>query len=184
MKKTFFRFYTISDWMEEEAWLREQSKKGLKLCKLNPPIKYTFEETEPEDVIYKLEYKNVKAEFDCNQMYKDYGWEYCGSCFGWNYYRKPAAQVSSDADGELFSDKESKFGMLELIIRTRLLPLVTIFCCCLIPSLRNVLRIGNKTVIDFIIAGLLTVLFFVYIYLFVHCGTKLRRMKKELKDSL
>lgn len=49
--------------------------KELKLSKLFPPVGFMFEETEPEDVIYKLEYKNAVAEFDCNQMYKDYGWD-------------------------------------------------------------------------------------------------------------
>lgn len=179
--KKFTRFYTISDWIEEEEWLREQSKKGLKLCKLNPPINYYFEETEPEDVIYKLEYKNAKPELDCNQMYKDFGWEYCGSCFGWNYYRKPASQINSENEGELLSDKESKIEMLERIIKTRLLPLVVIFCCCLIPSLSRTLDIQSKIWLDYLMIGLFAVLFVLYIYLFIHCGRKLRRMKKELE---
>lgn len=180
--KKFFRFYTISDWVEEEEWLREQSKKGFKLCKLNPPVSYSFEETEPEDVIYKLEYKNAKAEFDCNSMYQDYGWEYCGSCLGWNYYRKPASQINSENDGELFSDKESKIEMLERIIKTRMLPLVTIFFCCLIPSFGNLMRLQSKGIFDYIFVGLFTFLFFFYIYLFIHCGRKLRAMKKNLSE--
>lgn len=180
MKKRFYKFYTISDWKEEESWLREQSKIGLKLCKLNPPISYVFEETEPEDVIYKLEYKNAKAELDCNQMYKDYGWEYCGSCFGWNYYRKPASQVNSDADGELYSDNESKIEMLERIIKTRLLPLVCLFLCCVIPNLIRTINLENKNLGDFIILGIFGILFVIYCYLILHCGTKLNKLKKEL----
>lgn len=181
MKKRFFKFYTISDWIEEEEWLREQSKKGLKLCKLNPPISYVFEETEPEDVIYKLEYRNAKAEFDCNQMYKDYGWEFCGSCFGWNYYRKPASQINSENEGELFSDKDSKIEMLERIIKTRMLPLIALFLCCIIPSLTRLLEMNNKTVFDCVFVGFFTVLFFFYIFIFLHCGSKLRKLKKDLE---
>lgn len=180
MKKRFFRFYTIADWKEEENWLREQNKKGLKLCKLNPPVSYVFEETEPEDVVYKLEYKNAKADLDCSQMYKDYGWEYCGTCFGWNYFRKPAAQINSENEGELFSDNQSKLEMIQNIIRTRMLPLVCIFCCCLVPSLSNLISMEHKLIFDFILTGILGVLFFLYLYLFIHCGLKLKKMKKEL----
>lgn len=183
MKKRFIKFFTISDWIEEETWLREQSKKGLKLCKLNPPAAYHFEEIEPEDVIYKLEYKNAKAELDCNQMYKDYGWEYCGSCYGWNYYRKPASQIKSENEGELFSDKESKIEMLEKVIKTRMLPLVAVFCCCLLPSLGRILNMNHKTVFDFFMVGLFGFFFVIYIYLFIHCGSKLRKMKKNLNDQ-
>lgn len=181
MKTKYTRFYTISDWMEEEEWLREQSKKGLKLKKMTPPVRYVFEEVEPEDVVYKLDYKNADASEEMKQMYLDYGWEYCGTCFGWNYYRKPAAQINEENEGELFSDKQSKLEMLEKIIKTRMIPLVVIFTCCLIPSLRNSIRVENAGVIDYIITGLLSVLFVMYLYLFIHCGTKLRKIKDSLK---
>ena len=34
MTKTVIRFFTVADFQEEEKWLREQSKKGLKLLKM------------------------------------------------------------------------------------------------------------------------------------------------------
>jgi len=37
------------------------------------------------------------------QAYKDYGWEYFNACMGWNYFRKPAAEVKEVNDGEIFS---------------------------------------------------------------------------------
>lgn len=179
--KTFFRIFTISDFKEEEEWLRDQSKKGLKLAKLQPPIMFKFEECEPEDVVYKLDYKNTKASGEYKQMYLDYGWEYCGECFGWNYFRKPAAQINEENEGELFSDNQSKLEMLEKIIKTRMLPLFCLFFCALIPSLRNILAISQKTTFDYILAFILFVLFFIYIFLFIHCGTKLNKLKKALK---
>ena len=51
MNKTFTKLFTIADYEEEELWLREQSRKGWKLVKMVPPLFYTFEQTEPEDVI-------------------------------------------------------------------------------------------------------------------------------------
>lgn len=183
MKKKFFRFFTIADWLEEETWLREQSKKGFKLCKMNPPAGYVFEKVEPEDVIYKLEYRNATAEFDCNQMYKDYGWEYCGTCFGWNYYRKPASQINSENEAELYSDKESKVAMLDRIIKTRLLPLLCLFFCCVIPNMTKLIRLSSRTAMlsDYILSGIFIALFIIYVYLILHCSSKLRKIKKDLE---
>lgn len=181
MKKHFKRVFTISDWMEEENWLREQNKKGLKLCKLNPPIDFVFEECEPEDVIYKLDYKNTKASNDMKQMYLDYGWEYCGTCFGWNYFRKPASQINDEKEGELFSDNESKLSMVQKIINTRMLPLVAVFCLCLVPSLERFLQKGNLNAFDICFLSFLGVMFILYIWLFIHCGLKLKKIKKEFE---
>jgi len=181
MKKHFKRVFTISDWMEEEEWLREQSKKGLKLFKVNPPVDFVFEEAEPADVVYRLDYKNTKASNEMKQMYLDYGWEYCGECFGWNYYRKPADQINSEQEGELFSDNQSKLEMVEKIIKTRMMPLVVIFFCCLVPNLTKVFSRGPD-ILDIIFTVFFAILFVLYIWLFIHCGTKLRKIKKDLSE--
>jgi len=178
MKKTFFRIFTITDWVEEEAWLREQNKKGLKLKKTIAPGFFIFEECEPEDVIYRLEFKNQKATTDYMEMYKDYGWEYFTSCVGWNYFRKPAAETLAENEGELFSDNESKLEMVEKIIRFRMMPLVVIFCCCIIPNITRLLD-SHRTG-DIILLSIFFVLFFLYCWLFIHCGRKLKKMKREL----
>ena len=58
MRKTLVRFFTIADYEEEELWLRKQHRNGLKLVKMTPPFFFTFEECTPEDVIYRLDYRN------------------------------------------------------------------------------------------------------------------------------
>lgn len=181
MKKHFKRVFTISDWMEEENWLREQNKKGLKLCKLNPPIDFVFEECEPEDVVYRLDYKNTKAAEEYKQLYLDYGWEYCGSCFGWNYFRKPAPQINEESEGELFSDNESKLKMVEKIYQTRMLPLIAIFFLCLMPEISRFIQKTNFNPTDIAFMIFFGILFVLYLWIFVHSGTKLNRLKKELK---
>ena len=57
MRKKFIRFFTIADYKEEERWLREQHKQGWKLVRMTVPCFYTFESCEPQDVIYRLDYK-------------------------------------------------------------------------------------------------------------------------------
>ena len=56
--KTMLRFYTIADFREEEIWLREEHRNGWKLTKMRPPCFFRFEKCEPEDVIYRLDFKN------------------------------------------------------------------------------------------------------------------------------
>ena len=91
MRKTLVHFFTIADYEEEEIWLRKQHKAGWKLVKMTPPCFFTFEECVPEDVIYRLDYKNSEQTEEYMQMLGDFGWEYCGKCLGWLYFRKPAS---------------------------------------------------------------------------------------------
>lgn len=178
MSKLFIRLFTIADYEEEEIWLREQQKKGLRLVKMVPPCFYTFEEVTPEDVVYRLDYQNKEADEDCKKLYADFGWEYAGRCAGWNYFRKPSAEIESEEESEIFSDNDSKLDMLQKIITTRMLPLMIIFLCCIIP---NLMRTRGGSTGDYIITGVFMVLALIYIYLFVHCGTKLRRLKEKYR---
>lgn len=175
--KVMIRFYTIADFIEEEIWLREEHRSGWKLTGMVPPCFYHFEACEPEDVIYKLDYKNNAENEDYMQMLRDYGWEYLGHCFGWLYFRKPAAEVTVENEGELFSDNTSRSEMLTKVIKTRILPLTVIFLCCVIPN--GLLALDGSSGAFFTIFWM--VLFAFYVYLLVHCGLKLRKMKEELK---
>lgn len=176
MSKLFFRIFTIADYEEEEQWLREKAKSGLRFVKMTLPGFYTFEETTPEDVVYRLDYQNKVADDDCQQLYADFGWEYAGKCIGWNYFRKPASEMNSEEDSEIFSDNASKLEMLQKIIMTRMLPLMVIFLCCIVP---NLFRIFKGDIIDHVITGAFFVLAVLYMYLFIHCGSKLSKLKQK-----
>ncbi len=176
MRKTMIRFFTIADFEEEEIWLREQHKAGWKLVGITPPCLYTFESCEPQDVIYRLDFKNSEQTDEYMQMLKDFGWEYFGHCVGWLYFRKAAEDAASEGEGELFSDSASKAEMVSHILRTRWVPLMIIFFCCIIPNLLNAVsgRLSGASGFFGVIFG---VMFVIYVYLIVHCGIKLKRMK-------
>ena len=57
-RKTAIRFFTIADYEEEEVWLHNQHKNGWKLSRMIPPCFFIFEKCTPEDVAYRLDYKN------------------------------------------------------------------------------------------------------------------------------
>ena len=183
-EKNMTRFFTIADFEEEEIWLREQHKSGWKLVGMTPPCFYTFEQCEPEDVIYRLDFTNNENGEDYFRMLSDFGWEHIGRCVGWEYYRKPAAQAETEEDGELFSDNESRAEQVNKIIKKRMLPLLCIFLCAVVP---NFLRYMNGDYINLwgkVFGTFFAVMFVVYLYLIVHCGRKLRKISARYTNSL
>ncbi len=179
MSRTVVRFFTIADYEEEEAWLRKQHLNGWKIVRMIPPCFFVFEECRPEDVIYRLDYKNSGQTEDYMQMLKDFGWEYCAHCNGWLYFRKPADAAESEEDGELFSDNASRIDIVSHVVKTRLVPLAIIFLCCVLPNFVRVMTgayTGGSGVFFSIFFG---IMFVVYVFLIVYCGTKLRRIRAK-----
>lgn len=172
-KKVMARVFTISDYEEEEIWLRKQHQQGWKLQKTVLPCFYIFEKCTPEDVAYRLDYKNNTEQADYFQIFQDYGWEYFNRCMGWLYFRKPLAETDSEQDAEIFSDDVSRVRLLNNLLKTRMLPLIVIFLCCIVPNLINSAGRDRGIFTAFL------VLFFIYLCLFIHCGRKLWKLKKK-----
>ena len=118
-RKTLIRFFTISDYEEEEIWLRSQHQNGWKLVKMIVPCFFIFESCTPEDVVYRLDYKNNTENSDYFQIFRDYGWEYVTHCTGWLYFRKPVSETDMEQDTEIFSDDSSRIDMVNHIVKTR-----------------------------------------------------------------
>lgn len=180
-RKTMIRFFTIADYEEEEIWLRRQHKAGWKLIKTILPCFFIFESCTPEDVVYRLDYKNNTESSDYFQIFQDYGWEYFNRCMGWLYFRKPISETDAIQDAEIFSDDSSRVDMVDQIVRTRMLPLLVIFSCCLLPSF--IRSMDESSLIPNAFLIVLSVLLLLYVYLFVHCGTKLQKLKKKYKKD-
>ncbi len=181
MTKTELRFFTIADFEEEELWLREQHKKGLRFVRLIPPCIYIFEECSPQDVIYCLDCKNDRQNEDYLQLFRDYGWDYLGSYVGWVYFRKNADEIQQENDGKIFSDKEPKADMIKHIILSRMIPLFFILLLCLIPSYTFILY-DSPSWVNYFSLILLTPVTIFYIYILVHCGRKLQKLKKNISE--
>ena len=180
-RKTEIKVFTIADYEEEEIWLREQHRQGWKLVNTNLPVFYHFVKCKPEDVVYRLDYRNSKEDSEYMQMFQDYGWEYFNSCMGWLYFRKPAADMDSDKEEEIFSDDESKLELLNHVIKTRLVPLILVFFLCLIPQWISVTARGIDSGVSLGLFIILSLLFLMYIYLFIHCGRKMTKLRKKYK---
>lgn len=176
-QKTKFGWFTIPEWEKEEKWLREQHKNGWKLIKAIPPGFYKFEQCEPEDVIYQLDYNqegmNHMGEYI--QMFRDCGWEYVTDMMGYAYFRKPAKEMVEDEG--IFCDDESKIEMIERVYNGKMLPLIVIFCCCIMPQLfmqsHNTSEAGRVLFIGFV------ALFILYLSLFVKFAYQYWKVKNR-----
>ncbi|MBQ5951317.1 MAG: DUF2812 domain-containing protein [Lachnospiraceae bacterium] len=173
MRKTEVHIFTIADYEEEEAFLREKHRSGWKLVDMTPPCFYVFEECEPEDVIYRLDFKNNEQSPEYMQMAADFGWEYFAKCMGWLYFRKPADPAAPEEDGELFSDGASKAEMACRIVRQRVLPLTIIFLCIVVPNLLRAID-GKMSAFWLWFYGIMFVL---YVFLIVYSSFKLKRIR-------
>jgi hypothetical protein len=70
--------------------------------------------------------------------------------------------------------------MLQHIIKRRMLPIFVIFLCCVLPQLSRTLN-GDGGGIGFLIFWL--VMLALYLYILLHCGLKLMRLKRKYKDG-
>lgn len=178
MGNTKLRFFTIADYEEEERWLREQHKQGLRLVKMIPPCFFVFEPCTPEDVVYRLDYQNGSETCDYMQLFHDYGWAYVTRCTGWLYFRKPACEMQSEHDDEIFSDAESKIDMIQHVMNTRMLPILVIFLCCVLPNWVNALN-GTFGTANVFFGIFFTGAMLLYIFLLFHCGRKLLKLRRK-----
>lgn len=179
MNKREIRFFTIADYEEEEIWLADQHRNGWKLIGMTVPCFYYFESCEPQDVIYRLDFQNNEQNEEYMRMLNDFGWEYVARCMGWLYFRKPAAQIDSIEEGELLSDNASKVEMIAKIIKTRMLPIFVLFFASVLPNFLRVLDGEFLGPLGTFFSLFVSLLFAVYIYLLIHCGSKLKKMKER-----
>lgn len=176
-QKTKFGWFTIPEWEKEEKWLREQHKNGWKLIKVTPPGFYKFEKCEPEDVIYQLDYNQEGMDHmsEYIQMFRDCGWEYITDMMGYAYFRKSATEMVEDEG--IFCDDESKLDMIERVYKGRMIPLIVIFCCIIIPQLfmqnHNTSEVGDSLFLVFV------VLFIFYLSLFIKFAYQYWKVKNR-----
>jgi hypothetical protein len=135
MTKKECKFFSISQHVKEQEYLRSMHKSGWKLVKTTGLGMYHFEACEPEDVIYQLDYnaEGLANKDEYVQMFEDCGWEYIQEFVGYSYFRKPASK-GSDKDEEIFCDDESRALMMERVFKGRLIPLLVIFFVVFIPQ--------------------------------------------------
>lgn len=174
-QRKVFKFFSVVDWEEEEAFLRSMHRNGWKL--VSGGLVYTFDRCQPEDVIYQLDYNDAshKDRDTYLQLFNDLGWEYIQDFGGYSYFRKPAAEMNSNEDG-IFCDDVSRLEMVGRVWKGRMIPILIVFSLLIEPQL--VMRlVANNVLLTFIYWGL----FAVYLYIFIKFGIKFARLRASVK---
>ena len=92
--KREFRYFTIFNHEDEQDYLREMHKHGWKFVKVTGLGRYHFEECQPEEVVYQLDYNQEGSAHkdEYIQMFEDCGWEYIQEFAGYSYFRKAVGE--------------------------------------------------------------------------------------------
>ena len=189
-KKVVYRIATIADYDREALYLRKMHAEGWKLKRVSysnlvVAVKYTFEECQPEQVSYQLDFYPMKKSERASylQLFKDYGWEHITDFNSFSYFSKPYSQIESDAEFEIYNDAAGRLAMVKRILTMRMLPILLLFLA-LIPIFSKFLSGGsNFSWVMFLIVIMDCVLLIVFTIQIFYIFWKLFQKWKELSDS-
>ena len=121
------KIFTITEYDREQEYRCKRHKEGGKITAVTGYGMYHFEQCEPEDVVYQLDYNiegNINHE-EYTRMFEDCGWEYITTYVGYAYFRKPVADMKEEE--EIFFDDSSKLEMMQRIFKGRMIPMFIVF---------------------------------------------------------
>jgi hypothetical protein len=175
--KKQFKWFSIVEYEKEQDYLRDMHKAGWKFLQVKSFGMYYFEKCDAQDVVYQLDYNKEglaqKAEYV--QMFADCGWEYIQDYAGYSYFRKPVSEDGM-AD-EIFCDEDSRLQMMERVLKGRMLPLLMLFFCCLLPQFINSLLIYHNYFLAAFLGGILVL----YVAIFAMFAWKYRQYRNKTK---
>jgi len=106
VRVTKFKWFWAWQDDKQEAWLEEMSRKGLHLLDFKLFGRYIFEEGEPRDFNYRMDFDQSSGkDSDYYNLIQESGWEHVIAIMGWQYWRMEAGD---GRNAELFTDTESK----------------------------------------------------------------------------
>ena len=185
INKTVLRFFTLTDYEEEENWLREMARQGWKLHHMTIPVFYHFQAAEPEDVVYKIDFRQLRGEDEGAflQMYRDYGWEYVQTVNDYCYFRK-SAEEASDGDLEIFTEPADKLDMLKRILLAKYLPFLAIFLLIVIPNFfRSLSAVGVGGAGETVLLLVWAILLALYVFICTRVALGFLRLKKKYRGE-
>ena len=134
-RKKEFKWFTIFQYEKEQEYLNSMHRMGWKLIHITFPGWYYFVECEPEDMVYQLDYNpdGLANKEEYTQLFEDCGWKYLFDFVGYSYFRK--RRDENDTGTEIFCDDVSRLDMMKRVLTGRMLPLLVVFLCMILPQL-------------------------------------------------
>ncbi len=189
-KKVVYRIATIADYDREALYLSKMHAEGWKLkevtySNLVVAVKYTFEQCQPKQVSYQLDFYPMKRSERASylQLFKDCGWEHITDFNGFSYYRKLRSGIESDAEFEIYNDAAGKLAMVKRILTRRMLPILLLFLA-LLPVFTKFVTGGSSFSLEmFLIVIIDGVLLIVHAIQISYIFWRLFQKWKELSDK-
>lgn len=170
MKKEL-KFFFITDFEKEGEYLTAMHRTGWKLKEVRLACLFIFERCNPEEVVYRLDFKpRLGEDWDTyHQMYKDYGWEYVGVCNHFVYFRKA---IIAGEEIDIYSDNQTKLEMIGRIFKWRFVGLLLLS----LGFLWNALHVGGGS---YSLLPLWVILAILYIGSLIYCGYGFYALRKR-----
>ena len=182
--KTVFRYFSVSQYCDEEVFLSEMHEKGWKLIKASYPGFYHFEKCEPGQVTYRLDYnqEGIRNKEEYVQMFADCGWEHICEFAGYSYFRK-AGEAGEDKE-EIFCDDASRLDMMNRVFVGKIVPLIIVFLCIILPQLAlNTFAHGGSSVVHDIFSVIFVVLAAIYLTMFTMSAVQFYQYEKKVSGD-
>ena len=167
--------------MHAEGWkLKEVTYSNLVVV-----VKYTFEQCQPEQVSYQLDFYPMKKSERASylQLFKDCGWEHITDFNGFSYFRKLRSGIESDAEFEIYNDAAGKLAMVKRILTRRMLPILLLFLALLPVFSKFVSGSSSFSWVVFLIFIIDWVLLIVFAIQISYIFWSLFQKWKELSDK-
>ncbi|WP_375178592.1 DUF2812 domain-containing protein [Enterococcus rotai] len=109
--------FELADYLEEEKFLQVQHKKGWRMVNLKLGFStYIFEECEPGDYAYQLDFKQQEKDLEeYLQLFEDCGWEHFYKLGNWYYFRKKKSEIPEE--NVIFNDAPTRAEMAKKVVR-------------------------------------------------------------------
>ena len=181
-RKTIYKYFTFSQYQQEEEYLSDMQEKGWQFSHANIPGFYHFEKCTPEAVTYRLDYnqEGTKNRAEYLKMFSDCGWEHVCDFVGYSYFRKKG-QKGAERE-EIFCDDASRLDMMNRVFLGRIIPLIIIFASGIFPQfflLTTAYRLPS------VIRNVFTIIYLIMavLYLILFSSTALQYYQYEKKVS-
>jgi len=109
-KKTVLKLFFAWQDQEEQHWLEQMAAEGWLLNSIFFLL-YEFTYGEPGEYIYRIDYKLTpdKDMYEYKEIFAQGGWKHVCSFSGWQYFRIPKEEYSTD----IYTDAASRIEVLK-----------------------------------------------------------------------
>lgn len=182
--KTVFKFFTIVQYRQEEAYLSAMHGRGWKLSHVTFPGFYHFDRCEPEEVSYRLDYNpdGIRDKAGYVQIFSDCGWDYLLDFTGYSYFRKKCAP--GEGREEIFSDDSSRLDMMRRVMRHRGRTLIILFAGIILPQFfTQTVGFGGGSEVQDVLSLIYLILTMAYLALFGVMAWQFYQYEKRLSTE-